>query len=123
MYEWCVEGIEFEIDNFQDVFMSFFLDWFIVYFNGEVMYILNVQQLFYNGFREVLELQGIKSLLVVFMYQGDCCVGFVGFDFVKSYYVYIKQEMEFFCFFVQVLVNIFFYIEECVKLLASQQEF
>ncbi len=121
-YEWCAEGTEPEIDNLQDVPMSLFPDWLTAHLNGEVMHIPNVQQLPHNGLREVLEPQGIKSLLAVPMYQGDRCAGFVGFDSVKSYHVYTKQEMEFLRLSAQVLVNILSYTEERAKLLASQQE-
>ncbi|MCR9099347.1 MAG: PAS domain-containing protein [bacterium] len=121
-YEWCAEGIEPEIDNLQDVPMSFFPDWLTAHLNNEVMHIPNVQELPQNMLREVLEPQGIKSLLAVPMYQGDRCAGFVGFDSVKNYHVYSKQEMEFLRLSAQVLVNILTYTEERVKLINSKQE-
>ena len=57
--------------------------------------------------RNILEPQGIKSLIAVPMMQGKTCVGFVGLDSVRLHYNYTAAEQRLLVVFAQMLVNVF----------------
>lgn len=82
-HEWCAPGIEPQIDALQDVPLELVPDWVDVHLRGEAMLIDDVQALPEDsGVRQVLEPQGVKTLLALPLMAGSRCVGFVGFDAV-----------------------------------------
>lgn len=48
IYEWCWEGIEFEIENLQEVLLELVFDWVDIYIKGLLMYIFDVFELFFE---------------------------------------------------------------------------
>ncbi len=106
-YEWCREGITPEIENLQAVPLEVLKDWVNTHVKGLPMYIPDVFSLpESNGTRQVLEPQGIKSLLAVPLMNGDQCIGFVGFDSVRNWHRYTQREITLLKVFGQLLVNI-----------------
>ncbi len=106
-YEWCRVGIEPEIDNLQDVPLELLPDWVDTHTKGLPMYIPDVFDLPKDsGIRQVLEPQGIKSLLAVPLMNGEMCIGFVGFDSVRHWHQYTQREITLLKLFGQMLVNI-----------------
>ncbi len=85
-YEWCAEGIEPQIENLQEV-PSSLLPWWteqMRQFKPIILNSLDDLPQDAHGEREVLEPQGIQSLLVVpLFYQGEVD-GFIGFDSVRT---------------------------------------
>jgi PAS domain S-box-containing protein len=83
-HEWCAPGIEPQIDNLQDVPTEIFPWWMTKMERGEEVYIPDVSQLpeEARAEREILEPQGIQSLLAVPFVSNNRLVGFVGFDSV-----------------------------------------
>ncbi|MFZ5950224.1 MAG: PAS domain-containing sensor histidine kinase, partial [Candidatus Rifleibacteriota bacterium] len=85
-YEWCAEGVEPQIENLQDV-PSSLLPWWTEQMRQLKPIMLNsLSELPPDaiGEREILEPQGIQSILVVpLFYQGEVD-GFIGFDSVKT---------------------------------------
>ncbi len=106
-YEWCREGIEPEIENLQEVPLELVPDWVDIHTRGLPMYIPDVYELPpESGIRQVLEPQGIKSLLAVPLMNNETCIGFVGFDSVRHWHQYTQREITLLKLFGQMLVNI-----------------
>jgi len=106
LYEWCSDGIEPQIQNLQQVPMTEFPDWLDAHLLGKPMYVPDVLSLPSGGLRSILEPQGIKSLLAVPMMNLKECVGFVGFDSVRTPHRYSKTEQHLLNLFSQMLVNV-----------------
>jgi PAS domain S-box-containing protein len=108
-FEWCNEGIDPEIENLQQVPIDFFPQWVEKHRNNEAFYVPDVNDLEQNengGLREILEPQGIKSLIAIPMLDRDDLIGFVGFDSVRHHYHYSDKEKKLLFLFGQMLINI-----------------
>jgi len=105
-YEWCAEGINPEIENLQAVPIVMFQDWIDAHTNGRYIHIANVSDLQSEGAREILESQGIKSLITVPMLNEGFCIGFVGFDSVRQHHHYSDEEKELLKVFAQSLADV-----------------
>lgn len=82
-HEWCREGIEPMIDVLQDVPLAGLDDWMKAHRNGEIMHIPWVEDLeATSALREILEPQGIQTMVAVPLFYDSQCLGFVGFDAV-----------------------------------------
>jgi len=92
-YEWCAGGINPEIGNLQNIPMDLFPDFLAVHEAGKPLYIPDVKSLPLGGTRDILEPQGIKSMVAVPLMAGILPAGFVGFDSVKSYRPYDSEEL------------------------------
>lgn len=94
-HEWCAEGIEPEIQNLQDIHLSEELPFFDKKMcNHEIFYSYDVAALPPTAGLECkhFENQGIKSLVVVPMFQEKQITGFLGFDSVKSHRKWTENE-------------------------------
>lgn len=85
-FEWCSEGISPEIDNLQGIPFDFVPRWKHHFTHREHIYIPVVADLDDERDQEkqILEPQGIISLLSIPMFYGDTFYGFIGFDAVKK---------------------------------------
>ncbi len=106
IHEWCADGITPEIDNLQNVPLSMMQDWVVAHKKGESMFISDVFLLPPGNVRELLEPQGVKSLLAVPMHINGSCIGFVGFDSVKRHHIYSSADHQLLQVFAQVLANL-----------------
>jgi PAS domain S-box-containing protein len=105
-YEYCAEGISAEIENLQNIPMDALEDWLSFHIQGKVMIHENVQALSEtNTIRQILEPQGIKSLITVPIISDKNLIGFIGFDSVKDYKVWNETEVELLTFLAQLLAN------------------
>ncbi len=83
-HEWCAKGIGPHINDLQNISMDNYPDWMDTHMRGEVIQIPSVDDLPDGRLRKALKMQSIKSLITVpLMYEG-VCLGFVGFDSVRS---------------------------------------
>jgi len=105
-HEWCSGGTPSQREQLQAVPLPAMPEWVATHQRGEPMYIPDAHALKPGGLRDVLEPQGIKSLLAVPMMAGQDCVGFVGFDSVHHYQVYTENERNLLTVFAQMLVNV-----------------
>ena len=106
-FEWCAKDIASEKENLQNIPFEYIPDWTETHFNGNEMYIENVELLPVGTLREILEPQGIKSLLAIPMFSREVCIGFVGFDAVKQLKIYTDEERNLLRLFAEMLVNMF----------------
>lgn len=105
-YEWCEEGIDSKIENLQNVPFEVMDDWIPSHFSANVVYIPDIKKYHQKHARDMLEMQGIKSLIAVPMMDNDKCIGFTGFDSVKQNHNYSENEQSLLKVFAQLLVNI-----------------
>ena len=91
-HEWCNQGVSSEIENLKDIPCEIFPMWMRTLSKGEEVYITDVQSLSdeWVGEKEILEPQGIKSLLVLPVRAGNQLFGFIGFDAVKEHILWDK---------------------------------
>lgn len=105
LYEWCREGITPQIDLLQNIPFSEVPHWINTHFDGQIMDVSNVEQLAESKFKELLEVQGIKSLLAIPMMDGEKCIGFIGFDSVREVHNYTEIDKNILDLFSNMLVN------------------
>lgn len=80
-YEWCREGVSSEIDNLQNISIDGLECWFEAFEDGE-FYISSLSEDYHPGTRtyEILEPQGIESLMAAPILVSNEVVGFLGVD-------------------------------------------
>ncbi len=82
-HEWCGPGITPEIGNLKALPNALLPEWVTAHQRGELLYIPSVAALPADLYlRQVLEPQGIRSLITLPLMQSATCLGFVGFDAV-----------------------------------------
>ena len=106
-HEWCAEGISPEIAQLKAVPFSMFPDWVKSHRRGELIFIEEVAQLApETPIKQILETQGIQSLLTVPLMDGDNCLGFAGFDAVRSIHHYTQEEIDLLRLFAAMIVHV-----------------
>ncbi|WP_339801052.1 EAL domain-containing protein [uncultured Marinobacter sp.] len=106
-HEWCGEGIEPMIDHLQNLPIGLELvDWVDAHREGKPFIVRDVDQLVPGRLRDILEPQGIKSLLTAPLMDGDACIGFVGFDSVRKERLFAEGEYDLLSLFANLLVSI-----------------
>ncbi|MDO9257496.1 MAG: PAS domain S-box protein [Bacteroidales bacterium] len=95
-YEWCNTGINPEIDNLKDIPIEIFPMWMEQLQRYENILIPSVSDLpeSWSAEREILEPQGIKSLIVIPVYIDIQLIGFVGLDSVLRHKEYDTSEIN-----------------------------
>lgn len=85
-FEWCKDGIEPQIDNLQGIPFDVVPRWKEKFNQNEHVYIPRIAEIApeYHIEKEILEPQGIISLLALPMYYGNKFFGFIGFDSVVT---------------------------------------
>jgi len=93
-HEWCAEDIVPEKDNLQNVPLEAFPEWVDAHRKGELVHVPCVIELLEgSNLREILEPQGIQSLIALPLMCESTCFGFVGFDAVKELRNWRKEEI------------------------------
>ena len=92
-HKWCSEGIEPQIDRLKEMPVET-LPWWMEKLNRlEMIYIPRVSDLpsKANSEKEILQLQNIKSLIVVPIVHSRSLIGFLGFDLVREENIWEKE--------------------------------
>ena len=106
-YEWCAPGIEPQIQYLQDYSNEHIPDWVNTHRKGEIMHVDDVPGLpMDSSIRQMLEPQGIRSVIAVPMMDGSDCVGFVGLDYVRQFHTITNYERKLLTVFAQMMVNV-----------------
>ena len=102
-FEWCNEGITPEKDNLQNVsYITDIQGWPEVYDEKGVFYCTDITQLA-PQFREILEPQGIKSMLQCAIMDQGVFRGYVGFDECSVNRMWTQEQINLLEFFAEVL--------------------
>ncbi len=105
-HEWCAAGIQPEIANLQAVPMALFPTWVSDHRRSKPVHIPDVLALPPgDALREVLEPQGIKTLITLPLTHGAECLGFIGFDAVHEYRVWTTADISLLELLAELLVN------------------
>ena len=105
-HEWCAEGIDPQIEELQDVPLEYVPQWVETHRRGETMFVPDVQALPPgDGLRDILEPQGIRSLIAIPIQHKGRLLGFVGFDSVRTHHHYTEKERSLLRVFAEILVN------------------
>lgn len=91
-FEWCAEGIVPEIYNLQHVNYSDMPELMGLYDEQGVFYCVDITKL-PSSLREILEPQGIKSLLHCAITENGKFKGYVGFDDCRQNRIWTKDEI------------------------------
>ena len=95
-HEWCAQGISPEIENLQQIPTDLLPAWVETHKKGEMLVVQDVSKLDRNDPQyEILEPQGIKTLITIPLILNGECIGFVGFDSVKSVKQWSADEITF----------------------------
>lgn len=121
-FEWCNTDIEPQIDQLKEVPLDMIADWVRAHENGTNIYIEDVGALPPGDLRQILEPQGIKSLIAFPMLADPRCIGFVGFDSVRKHHSYTEKEISLLSLFAQMLVNVEMRAKAERDLLQSNQQ-
>jgi PAS domain S-box-containing protein len=123
-FEWCAEGVTAEIDNLQGIPFSFIPRWKDTFQQNEHIYIESVSDLPDELIleKEILEPQGIKSLVTVPMYYGPDLIGFLGFDSVSHQKKWSDQVITLLKVFANVLAGVIYKKKTEAILFKAKQE-
>jgi signal transduction histidine kinase len=106
-HEWCAPGITPEKEHLQDLTLDLIPDWVRTHLRGDILHVPDVQALPAGALREILEPQGIRSLITLPLTSQNGCLGFVGFDSVREPHAYDEDELGLLRLFAQMLVNVY----------------
>ncbi len=104
-HEWCGPGITPHKDDLQGLPVDMIPEWFRAHTRGERVHVPDVQALPEGALRELLTVQGIRSLLALPLMDGPHCLGFVGLDSVREARTYGSEEVTLLELFAQMIVN------------------
>lgn len=104
-HEWCAPGISPQIDRLQSVPVASVPEWVSPHKRAECLVVNDVEELPANRLREILEAQDIKSLISLPIMGNDSCLGFLGFDSVRSKREYGSDDLDVLGLFARTLAN------------------
>ncbi|MBN2764942.1 MAG: PAS domain S-box protein [Paludibacteraceae bacterium] len=95
-YEWCNEGVEPSIGMLVNLPCSMFPEWMKKLANHETIVIPSVSDLpdSWKAERDILQVQDIKSVIVMPLYSENNLIGFVGIDMVKKSKLFSESEIN-----------------------------
>ena len=93
-HEWCRKDIESHIHNLKDLPIDIYPWWIAKLKNRENIFVHKVDELPVEAAaeKEILQSQGIQSIVAVPMEYKDDLVGFLGFDYVKTEMPWEKED-------------------------------
>lgn len=121
-FEWCSDGTSPEIKNLQNIPFSLAPNWVDVHLQKRSLAIEDVDNYEDKSVREILQPQGILSIITSPIFSEDKCLGFVGVDFVRKHTSFSEMDKELLDFFVQIYVNIMSRIESEMNLLNTTEQ-
>ncbi|RJP29864.1 MAG: PAS domain S-box protein [Actinobacteria bacterium] len=106
-HEWCAEGIEPQIDSLQGLPVDIFPWWVGRLRVFETIYIPRIADLSpeAGAEKEILQAQGIQSLVVVPLVYGNSLYGFMGFDSVREEKRWAEEDIALLKTVGEILVN------------------
>lgn len=107
-YEWCAPDISEEINNVRTISLDGLRTWVEAHQAGEPLYVPSVASLPRDGaLYQILSLQGIQSTLAVPMTSiSRECIGFIGFDAVRSEYKWEQKDISLLMILGEIITNV-----------------
>ncbi|ASJ73294.1 PAS domain S-box protein [Granulosicoccus antarcticus] len=104
-HEWCASGISPQIHNLQVLPIQELSDWVCKHKRSENVVVDDFNLLPPGMMREVMEQQDIKSMVCLPILGNEGCIGFLGFDSVRSKRQYAPEDLEVLELFARTLAN------------------
>ena len=105
-HEWCADGVDPEITNLQDIPVDAMRLWMTAHEAGLPFFVRNVQDFpVGHSLRNILEPQGIKSLVTIPLMVDETCIGFIGFDAVRKERLWTDVDLTLLRLLADLLVN------------------
>jgi len=105
-HEWCEDGVEPMISLLQEVPFEGLEVFTNAHKEGEVLLVRRVADLNVgSALRELLEPQGIITMVAVPLMDDGKCLGFVGFDAVREHKDWSEREIELLWILAEVFIN------------------
>ena len=105
-HEWCADGIDPEIANLQGIPVDAMRLWMTAHEAGLPFFVRNVQDFpVGHSLRNILEPQGIKSLVTIPLMVDETCIGFIGFDAVRKERLWTDVDLTLLRLLADLLVN------------------
>lgn len=104
-HEWCAPGIESVQAQLQALPVAEILEWYLLK-DGKPFSVEDVEALAGGPTLDMLRAQGVKSMMTLPMIAADVCVGFVGFDSVRSHRIHSEEDINLLQLFAQMLVSV-----------------
>lgn len=117
-YEICAEGVAPEIDNLQDVPYSDTPWWYKQLSNKHTVAIDNIQRDLYPKDKlscEILNMQGIKSIIAVPLIFEDRVYGYVGLDIIERYYNWTMRDIAVITAFANSYTSVIYVAEQNIE--------
>ncbi len=106
LFEWCADNIEPQIEQLQNIPFSEVPIWVETHNKGQEIYVPNVSKLKPGKFKDLLEIQDIKSIITLPMMDNGTSKGFVGFDAVQEVREFNDDEKNLLRLYADMLVNV-----------------
>jgi PAS domain S-box-containing protein len=122
-YEWCREEVQCNKEKISEIELLNLREWILINTRGKILIVSDTSKMINNDYmKDMLQEQGIKSMMIVPMMLRHQCLGFVGFDYVRAIHEYNDMETELIELFAQMLVNIKSREKQENKLVESLEE-
>jgi diguanylate cyclase (GGDEF)-like protein/PAS domain S-box-containing protein len=105
-HEWCAPGVEPMIAELQGLPLTLYPQWLEAHLRREPFVIPDVAKLTDEPIKGLLQSQNIRSLLTTPLMDGEVCLGFAGFDSVREWRDYGRDERETLELFANLLTSI-----------------
>ncbi len=93
-HEWCAKDVDPQIQNLQNLSLDIASAWVKDHKQGRLVHIPSVADLpADSSVKQLLEEQAIQSLIVLPMISNGQCLGFVGFDSVRTKKTWTENEI------------------------------
>jgi len=102
-YEWCNDGIQSEIRNLQNISYETDIPGYADYFDENGIFYCPDISMVSKGAYEILEPQGIKSMLQCAIRENGVFRGYIGFDECVEQRIWTKQEIQLLSFLSEML--------------------
>jgi len=124
-HEWCNKNVEPQIDKLKDIPVTNFPWWMKKLTNHEIINVTHVSSLpaEAKAEKEILEVQNVKSVLVIPLVIQDQLNGFVGFDFTFGNREWTREDLSLLQMVGNILSNAISRKETEKQLIESEKKF
>ena len=105
-HEWCAPGIQPQRARMQGVALAEFAQWVDIHRQGQPFLVESLAHLPDGVLKNLLQSQDIQSLVTLPLMSGHRCLGFVGFDAVRTPHRYSPEDLKLLRLFANLLAHL-----------------
>ena len=106
-HEWCAPQVKAELGNLQNIDLALIPEWVQAHGQHQMVSIPDIPAMPAGPLRDILDAQGIRSLITLPMNTLEKCIGFVGFDVIDPHQTFGDEQIDLLRTFAQMLVNVY----------------